>query len=92
MSGDLSGFSGDVLIRLEQRNTNEEQMTTGSVEEKEWMQRSSLFYASHEDQGLFAAQLPWYKQHAEKAQEGEREVVLSQCTHSVHVVRSQSVM
>lgn len=30
----LSGFSGDVLIRKEQRNTNAEQIATGYVEEK----------------------------------------------------------
>lgn len=73
----LPGFSGDVLIRLEQTNTNGEQMATGSAEEKKWMQRSSfLFYLSHEEQGLFPALLPRYKQHAEKAEEGEREAVL----------------
>lgn len=51
MPGGQSGFSGDVLLRLEQRNTNGEQMVTDSAEEKKWMQRSSLFYISHEEQG-----------------------------------------
>lgn len=58
----LPGFSGDVLIRLEQRITNGEQMATDSAEERKWMQRSSfLSYFSHEGQGLFPALLPWYK-------------------------------
>lgn len=73
----LSGFSGDVLIRLEQRNTNGEQMVTGSAEEKKWMQISFfLFCLSHEEQGLFPALLSRYNQHTEKAKEGQREVVL----------------
>lgn len=33
----LPVFHGDVLIRLEQRNTNGEQMATGSAEEKKRM-------------------------------------------------------
>lgn len=74
----LPGFSGDVINRLEQGITNGEQMATGSADEKNWMQRSSfLLYFSYEEQVLFPALLPWYKQHAEKAEEGEREVVLS---------------
>lgn len=41
------------------------------------MQRSTfLFYLSHEEQGSFPTLLPWHKQHVEKAEEGEREVVL----------------